>query len=73
MIYSELFKEYKKKKVKLTLTQKAEWEDYFKTEHQKAKEIKTIIDQTYREIDAMVNKLYELTEEEIKIVEGSKE
>jgi hypothetical protein len=70
LTYSEFIKELEKKKVKLTLSQKAEWEDYFKTEQQKALEIKTIIDQTDREIDAMVYNLYDLTEEEIKIVEG---
>lgn len=36
LIYTEFIKELEKKKVKLTLSQKAEWEDYFKTEQQKA-------------------------------------
>ncbi len=36
LTYAEFIKELEKKKVKLTLSQKAEWEDYFKTEQQKA-------------------------------------
>ena len=36
LIQTEFIKELEKKKVKLTLSQKAEWEDYFKTEQQKA-------------------------------------
>jgi len=70
LTYAEFIKELEKKKIKLTLSQKAEWEDYFNIEKQKATEIKTIINQTDREIDLMVYKLYELTEEEIKIVDG---
>jgi len=39
-------------------------------ESKKAREIKTNIETTDREIDQMVYALYELTEEEIGIVEG---
>lgn len=69
--YKEFIAELGKKKVKLTLVQEAEWEDYFNTEKSKALEIKKQIDETDREIDRMVYALYELTEEEIRIVEGS--
>jgi hypothetical protein len=58
------------RKSKLTLAQEAEWEDYFNSEKAKALEIKKQIDDTDKEIDRMVYALYELTEEEIKIVEG---
>jgi type I restriction-modification system DNA methylase subunit len=68
--YKEFIAELGKKKVKLTLAQEAEWEDYFNTEKGKALEIKKQIEDTDREIDRMVYELYELTEEEIKIVEG---
>ena len=68
--YKEFITELGKKKVKLTLAQEAEWEDYFNTEKAKALEIKKQIDDTDREIDRMVYALYELTEEEVKIVEG---
>jgi type I restriction-modification system DNA methylase subunit len=70
--YKEFIAELGKKKVKLTLAQEAEWEDYFNTEKAKALEIKKQIDDTDREIDSMVYVLYELTDEEVKIVEGEK-
>ncbi|MGI9526720.1 MAG: Eco57I restriction-modification methylase domain-containing protein [Weeksellaceae bacterium] len=69
--FAEFVKELKKKKVKLTLAEEAEWEDYFTAEKAKAETLKTQIDQTDKEIDQMVYKLYDLTEEEIAIVEGS--
>ncbi len=68
--YKEFIAELGKKKVKLTLAQEAEWEDYFNTEKAKALDIKKQIDDTDREIDRMVYALYELTDEEVKIVEG---
>lgn len=67
--YPDFLKEIEKKKVKLTLSQKAEWEEYFNTEHKKANEIKSKIVQTDKMIDQMVYELYGLTEEEIEIVE----
>lgn len=70
--YGEFIKELEKKKVKLSLSQKAEWEDYFLQESKKALALKTDIDTADKEIDAMVYKLYGLTEEEIGIVEGYK-
>ena len=69
--YGEFIKELEKKKVKLSLSQKGEWEDYFLQESKKALALKTDIDSTDKEIDAMVYALYGLTEEEIGIVEGS--
>ena len=59
-----------KKKVKLSLSQEAEWEETFLLESKKATDKKTHIETTDREIDQMVYALYELTEEEIGIVEG---
>ena len=69
-LHSYFIKELAKKKVKLSLSDEAEWEEYFNTESKKALELKSKIDATDKEIDQMVYKLYELTEEEIKIVEG---
>ncbi|MBZ9779854.1 N-6 DNA methylase [Psychroflexus sp. CAK8W] len=69
--YSGFIKELKKKKIKLSLSQEAEWEEYFLSEQQKAKELKSQIDQTDKEIDQMVYELYGLTDEEIEIVENS--
>jgi len=43
----------------------------FEENKKKARNLQTQINQTEKEIDAMVYKLYGLTEEEIKIVEGS--
>lgn len=67
--FNEFLKELEKSKVKLTLSQKAEWEDYFLQESKKALDIKRQIDTTDKEIDLMVYALYGLSEEEIKIVE----
>lgn len=67
--FKEFLKELEKSKVKLTLSQKAEWEDYFLQESKKALDIKHQIDTTDKEIDRMVYNLYGLSEEEIKIVE----
>ncbi|MCF6366633.1 MAG: hypothetical protein L3J35_10575, partial [Bacteroidales bacterium] len=63
--------ELKKQKIKLSLTQQDEWEDYFDTYKQEINQVQTQIAQTDKEIDKMVYELYELTEEEIGIIEGS--
>jgi type I restriction-modification system DNA methylase subunit len=70
LAYTDLVKELDKKKIKLSLAQKAEWEEYFMSESKKAKDIKEQIDKTDKEIDHMVYKLYQLTAEEIEIVES---
>ena len=69
--YADFIKELEKKKIKLSLSEEAEWETYFSTEAKKALELKAQITQTDKEIDQMVYALYELTEDEIKIVEES--
>ena len=69
--YKDFIKELGKKKVKLSLSQEAEWEDYFLQESKKAMALKTNIDATDKEIDAMVYELYGLSEEEVKIVENA--
>ena len=69
--YVEFIKELGKKKIKLSLSEEAEWEIYFTTEAQKATELKTQIAKTDKEIDQMVYQLYDLTEEEISIIENS--
>jgi type I restriction-modification system DNA methylase subunit len=70
LTYAELIKELGKVKIKMSLSDEAEWEDYFLLESKKAQEIKSKIETTDKEIDKMVYELYGLTEEEIKIVEG---
>ncbi|MBW4359356.1 hypothetical protein [Flavobacterium taihuense] len=69
--YAEFIKELVKKKIKFSLSEEAEWEDYFNQESKKALNLKNQIDKTDKEIDKMVYELYGLTEEEIEIVENS--
>jgi len=69
--YAEFVKELAKLKIKLTLSQEAEWEDYFIPEAKKMLDIKNEIDATDKAIDKMVYELYGLTEEEISIIENS--
>ncbi len=70
LTYKEFTTELSKKKIKLTLAQEAEWEDYFAAEQAKALAIKQQIDLTDRKIDRLVYEIYGLTEEEVGIVEG---
>ncbi len=69
LTFQEFVKELKKKKIKLGLSEEAEWEDYFESEKEKVQFIQVEIDKTDKEIDQMVYQLYGLTEEEIRIVE----
>jgi hypothetical protein len=69
--YTEFINELAKKKVKLSLTEEAKWEEYFLQEAKQALALKSEISKTDQEIDRMVYELYRLTEEEIKIVEGT--
>ncbi|QYJ69240.1 Eco57I restriction-modification methylase domain-containing protein [Flavobacterium litorale] len=70
LTYTDFVKELRKKKIKLSLRQEAEWEDYFTAEQQKAVALKTQIGTTDAEIDQMVYALYGLTPDEIAIVEA---
>tara|TARA_R110001592_G_scaffold325782_6_gene606396 strand:- start:29815 stop:33099 length:3285 start_codon:yes stop_codon:yes gene_type:complete len=56
---------------KLSKLQEMDWMEVFETKKAEAQTLKTQIDKTDQEIDQMVYELYGLTEEEIKIVEGS--
>ena len=71
LTFSDFISELGKHKIKLTLSEEAEWEDYFLQEQQKAVAIKNEIVATDKAIDKMVYELYGLTEEEISIVENS--
>ena len=68
--YANFLSELAKQKVKLTLRQKAEWEEFFVTEQQKAHSLQQQIEQTDRQINAMVYALYGLSDEEIAVVES---
>ncbi|ENA1795174.1 N-6 DNA methylase [Flavobacterium psychrophilum] len=69
--YADFVKELAKLKIKLTLSQEAEWEDYFIPEAKKTLDIKNEINATDKAIDKMVYELYGLSNEEIEIVENS--
>jgi type I restriction-modification system DNA methylase subunit len=69
--FKDFLKELTKQKIKLSLTEQTEWMQHFENEKAKANAIEQVIDATDKEIDQMVYKLYGLTEEEIKIVEGN--
>ncbi|MFL0681719.1 MAG: Eco57I restriction-modification methylase domain-containing protein [Algoriphagus aquaeductus] len=63
--------ELSKAKVKLSLSEEAEWMAYFTEQKAKALALQADITRLDREIDALVYELYGLTEEEIRIVEGN--
>ncbi|MDT8394599.1 MAG: Eco57I restriction-modification methylase domain-containing protein, partial [Bacteroidales bacterium] len=75
--FSEFLKELEKARkaivevedTKLTLSEEAEWMEYFKEQKGKVFNAKSEIEKTDKEIDQMVYKLYGLTKEEIKIVD----
>ena len=67
--FAEFIKELSKVKVKLNLSQKADWEDYFIAEKSKAETLNNEITKTDKEIDRLVYELYGLNEEEIEIIE----
>jgi type I restriction-modification system DNA methylase subunit len=71
LTFAEFVKELGKKKIKLSLSEESEWEDYFLQEQQKAVALKQQINSTDQQIDKMVYELYGLTEDEIEVVEKS--
>lgn len=62
--------ELKKQKIKLSLVQQDEWEDYFNQYKTACTELTSAIFATDSEIDARVYALYGLTDDEIKVIEG---
>jgi len=70
LTFADFVKELKKKKIALSFEEEGKWEDHFLPEQQKALEIKAQINQTDKEIDSMVYELYDLTDEEIAIIEN---
>ena len=71
LTYDEFIKELGKKKIKLSLSEESEWEDFFTQESKKALEIKNSIEKIDKEIDTIVYQLYNLTDDEIEIIESS--
>ena len=68
MDFKGLMAELKKQKIKLSLSQQDEWEDYFNDRVAECQELTAQIKATDNEIDNRVFDLYGLTEEERKIV-----
>jgi len=70
--FEGLKNEIKKQKATFILGKETnDWREYFNTTKQKVNELQNQINQTDQEIDRMVYNLYELTPEEIEIVENS--
>ena len=69
--FDEFMKELKKAKIKLSLSDEANWEDYFIAEKEKADILNNEITKTDKEIDKMVYELYGLSDDEIKVIEES--
>ncbi len=68
--FDDFIKELNKKKIKLSLSEESEWEEFFNNESMKALEILNSINEVDKEIDKMVYDLYGLTKEEIEIVKN---
>ena len=62
--------ELKKQKIKLSLVQQDEWEDYFRDYKAALNDLSAQIAATDRDIDTRVYALYGMTDEEIKTIEG---
>lgn len=69
--FASFVAELKKQKIKLSLVQQDEWEEYFAQYKAACLELTSAIAATDAEIDSRVYALYGLTEEERKVVEGA--
>ena len=69
MEFKAFVAELKKQKIKLSLAQQDEWEDYFNQYRNDCQQLSEQIAQTDREINQRVYELYGLTEEEVKMVD----
>ena len=70
LTFAEFTKELKKQKIKLSLSQQDEWEDYFNDYAQACQQLSAQIARTDSEIDARVSALYGLTPEEQDIIKS---
>ena len=69
--FAGFVKELGKQKIKLSLKQQDEWEEYFSEYKTEIAALSTQIDSTDKEINALVYQLYGLTDQEIAVVEAS--
>ena len=68
--FNVFLSELKKQKIKLSLRDQDEWEEYFNGYRQDCTRLLLEIEENDRQIDRLVYALYGLTEEEIAVVEG---
>ncbi|TAG90983.1 MAG: hypothetical protein EAZ20_03555, partial [Bacteroidetes bacterium] len=68
--WASLSLELTKSKIEMSLNKKTEWKDFFKQEKEKIINITEKIKNLENEIDHLVYQLYDLNEEEIKIIEN---
>ena len=71
MDFAGFVAELKKQKIKLTLVQQDEWEEYFNQYREACNQLSAQIAQTDNEIDQRVFDLYGLTQEEREVVMNS--
>jgi len=69
--FKNFITELKKQKIVFSLDLQDEWEVYFNSYKAEINQLQFDINKTDKEIDQMVYELYDLTEEEIKIVESN--
>ena len=69
MTFGSFVSELRKQKVKLSLSQQDEWEDYFNQNAQACQDLSRQIAYTDKEIDLRVYRLYGLTYDEVVIVD----
>ena len=68
--FKEFIRELGKQKIKLSLVQQDDWEEYFNHYKTECNELVNEITAVDSKIDELVYQLYNLTEEEIKVVEN---
>jgi hypothetical protein len=69
--FNEFKKELAKQKIRFSLSEESEWIEYFADQIKNYKSISTAISNIENKVDQMVYELYNLSEEEIRIVEES--
>ena len=71
LTFVEFLRELSKQKIKLSLAQQDEWEEYFDQYKLECNDITEQISVVDKQIDQLVYQLYNLTEEEISIIESN--
>lgn len=69
--FSEFKKELDKQKIKFSLSEESEWIEFFEDQTKKHKSVISSISKLEKEIDQLVYQLYDLTDDEISIIENS--